>query len=46
MKYGARARTRILDVKKMCVAVEQGTCAALLGMHVFTGCDTVSAFSG
>ena len=39
-----RVRTRILDVKKMCAGVGQGACAALLGMHAFTGCGIVSAF--
>ena len=43
---GTRTRTITLDAKKICAAVRQGRCAALLGMHAFTGCDTVSALSG
>ena len=46
VKCGPRVRTSILNIKKMYAAVGQGTCTALLGMHAFTGCDTVSAFSG
>ena len=39
-------KTRILDVTKTCAAISHRICAALLGMHTFTGCDTVSALSG
>ena len=34
-----KSRIRLIDVKK-------GVCNSLIGMHSFTGCDTVSSFSG
>lgn len=46
IKCGTQTRTRLVDITKMAAALGDGTCGALLGMHAFTGCDTVSAFSG
>ena len=46
MKSGTRNRERYVHVQKVASAVGHGTCCALPGMHSFTGCDSVSAFSG
>ena len=46
IRCGTKNNTRLLDVSRLCKSVGQRICAALPGMHAFTGCDTVSAFSG
>jgi len=55
---GTKARSRFLDITKLSHALEEvsatvpactDVCNALIGkfgMHVFTGCDTTSAFAG
>ena len=45
-KCGTKNRTRFLDITKMSHALGGGISDALIGMHAFTGCDTVSAFAG
>jgi len=34
------------DVQKVANMLGKDKCQALLGLHSFTGCDTVSAFAG
>jgi len=46
MKCGTKNRTRYLDIQKLSHALGGAVCEALIGMHAFTGCDTVSAFAG
>ena len=48
MKYCTTARTRILrlNVKKMCAAVEQGTCCHVGNACIYMVSDTTSAFLG
>lgn len=36
----------MLDITSLRHALGGGVCDALIGMHAFTGCDTVSAFAG
>ena len=45
-KCGTKNRIRYLDITKLRHALGGDTCEALIGMHAFTGCDTVSAFAG
>lgn len=45
-KCGTKNRTRYLDITKLSHALGDSVCDALMGMHAFTGCDTVSAFAG
>ena len=45
-KCGTKARTRFLDITKLSNALERSVCNALIGIHAFTGCDTISAFVG
>ena len=35
-----------MDITKLGQSLGSGVSDALLGMHAFTGCDTVSAFAG
>ena len=46
IKCGTKTRTRYIDVSKVAISVGKDVCHSLPGMHAFTGCDTVSAFSG
>lgn len=45
-RCGTQTRTRLVDIGKISSAVGSDVCKALIGMHAFTGCDTVSAFAG
>ena len=40
------SKTELHDVKNLADSLGTEVCSALIGKHVFTGCDTVSAFSG
>ena len=37
---------RYIDISKIGSALGEDVCKALLGLHAFTGCDSVSAFAG
>ena len=45
-KCGTKKRVRFLDITKLRQALGYSVCTALIGMHAYTGCDTVSAFAG
>lgn len=44
-KCGTKSRRRIVDIRKVAATVGIDVCRALIGMHAYTGCDTVSAFA-
>ena len=44
-KCGTRTRTRLVDIVKIAASVGVYVCSALIGMHAYTGCDTVSALA-
>lgn len=46
MRCGSRTKTRLVDVKGIVQRTGQEVCEGLIGLHSFTGCDTVSAFAG
>jgi hypothetical protein len=46
MKSGTQTRTRFIDVTKLAHVLGESVCNALIGLHAFTGCDSVSAFAG
>ena len=46
MKCSTQNRTRYLDITRLVSAIGDGVCQALVGLHTFTGCDSVSAFAG
>ena len=46
MKSGTRARTKVIDITKVAASLGSEVCKGVLGMHAFTGCDTVSALAG
>ena len=43
---GTGNNTRIVDITSISNVYGVSLCKALLGLHVFTGCDSVSAFKG
>ncbi|CAH1248853.1 Hypp8457 [Branchiostoma lanceolatum] len=45
-KCGTQTRIRYVSISSAARVIGQDLCSSLLGMHAFTGCDTVSAFSG
>ena len=45
-KRGTQNRTRFVDITKLGAALGDKICKSLIGLHAFTGCDTVSAFHG
>ena len=46
IRCGTRNRTRYIDISKLGSCLGQNICNSLIGLHAFTGCDTVSAFGG
>ena len=44
--HSVRDRQRIINVTKIAEKYCQVNCAALLGIHVFTSCDSTSASKG
>ena len=46
MKSGTRMRTEVVDITKVAASLGPEVCKGVLGMHAFTGCDTVNAFAG
>lgn len=46
LKCGTKTRRRVVDIRKVAGTVGIDVCRALIGMHAYTGCDTVSAFAG
>ena len=45
-KCGTKTRRKVVDISKVAATVGMGVCRVLVGMHAFTGCDTISAFVG
>ena len=43
---GTKARRKVVDIKKVAATVGIDVCRALVGVHAYTGCDTVGAFAG
>lgn len=46
LKCGTQARVSYIDVQKVSITLGPSVCKALLGMHAYTGCDSVSSFAG
>lgn len=45
-KCWTQNRTRFVDISKLASSLGDSICDSLIGLHAFTGCDTVSAFAG
>ena len=46
IKCGGRNRTKVINVNRVANAFGRDVCTAVIGMHAYTGCDSVSAFAG
>jgi len=46
MRCGTRKRTRLIDIAKVVQSTGHEVSEALIALHAFTGCDTVSSFAG
>ena len=46
IRRGTETRTRYVNISRLARTLGPEKCKALLGAHAFTGCDSVSAFSG
>ena len=45
-KCGTKNRVRYIDINQLRHGLGDGVCNSRIGMHAYTGCDTVSAFAG
>ena len=45
-KCVSSTRTELIDIKKITTVLGKDSCRGLIGVHAFTGCDSVSAFAG
>ena len=45
-KCGSSTRTKLIDITKITTVLGEDTCRGLIGLHAFTGFDSVSAFAG
>ena len=46
LRRGKKNSVRLIDIQRLGVMLGKDICAALIGVHAYTGCDMVSAFSG
>ena len=45
-RRGSKLSVRLVDITKLAAPLGRDVCTALLGLHPWTGCDTISAFAG
>jgi hypothetical protein len=45
-RFSAKGLATVYEIRKISAALGRSLCAALLGLHAMTGCDSVSAFAG
>ena len=46
LRRGKKNNIRLIDISRLATIIGEDVCAALLGVHAWTGCDSVSAFVG
>lgn len=46
LKCGNKTRTKIVSIEKVAATLGADPCKGLVGMHAYTGCDSVSTFAG
>ena len=46
LRKGKGNAVRLIDISRLGTILGQDVCQALIGVHAFTGCDSVSAFGG
>ena len=43
---GSGSNNRISNITELGIKLGQEKCQAILGLHIFTGCESISAFKG
>ena len=43
---GSGSNNRIINITELAIKLGQGKCQAIFGVHIFTGCDSISVFKG
>ena len=46
LRRGKKNQIRLIDISKLGTTLGKKVCEALVGVHAWTGCDSVSSFSG
>jgi hypothetical protein len=46
LRRGKKNKIRLIDISRLAIVIGRDECAALMGVHAWTGCDSVSAFAG
>ena len=46
IQRGTKANVRQIDITKLACVLGKETCNSLIGLHAWTGCDTISSLSG
>jgi len=46
LRRGKKNQIRMVDISKLGTALGKEVCKALVGVHAWTGCDSVSSFAG
>ena len=46
LRKGKKNAVRLIDISRLGTVLGTDVCNALIGVHAFTGCDSVSSFSG
>ena len=46
IRRGSKSSVRLVDITKLAAALGRDVCTALLGLHPWTGCDTITEFAG
>ena len=46
IRRGSKSSVRLVDITKLAAVLGRDVCTSMLGLHPWTGCDTISAFAG
>ena len=46
IRRGSKSSVRLVDITKLAAALGRDVCTALLGLHPWTGCDTMTVLAG
>ena len=46
LRRGKGNKIRLIDINRPASVLGKDVCSALIGLHAWTGCDTVSSFAG
>ena len=46
LRRGKKNKMRLIDISRLGTMLGRDVCASLIGIHAWTGCDTISSFAG